>query len=342
MAQIWFDAHLDLAYLAETGRDMHVEPAQSRGRYQPAAVTLSSLQEGQVCACLGTIFTEAIEDISAPDAETGQFAYPMGDASAAHVCGMRQLKLYQAWEQAGLIKLMKPRGQELLDSDASCLQLGVLMECADPIVDPSELEQWVKGGVIAIGLAWWHQGRYAGGNGVKTGLTSLGRELVHAMDEQGVVHDASHLCQQSIEDLFSETDKSVVATHSNSRALMDQDLPRHLADESILEIGKRGGIVGLNLYSRFLMTSYKTNSRASINDCVRHIEHVCSIMERRTGVGLGSDMDGGLTARDLPEGINLPRDLNQIADALLASGWSEQEVQGFAWGNWATFWNHQN
>jgi hypothetical protein len=116
----WFDAHLDLAFLAETGRDMHAEPSDSRGRYRPAAVTLPSLAAGGVRTVLATVFTEAVPDPSRPDAETGEFAYPLGDADAAYVAGMRQLKLYHAWHDAGLVACPAPpirAGSETAESD---------------------------------------------------------------------------------------------------------------------------------------------------------------------------------------------------------------------------------
>lgn len=74
----FFDAHLDLAYLAEVGRDMHAPLDDCRGRLLPASITLPSLRDGGVRACLGTIFTEAI----APDGttDTPEASYPEGDA----------------------------------------------------------------------------------------------------------------------------------------------------------------------------------------------------------------------------------------------------------------------
>ena len=78
----WFDAHLDLAYLAECGRDMAAPLDPSAGPHPPAAVTFPSLAAGRVEACLGTIFTEAID----PGGEAGYetIAYPAGDADEYH------------------------------------------------------------------------------------------------------------------------------------------------------------------------------------------------------------------------------------------------------------------
>lgn len=340
----WFDAHLDLAYLAEIGRDMHVDPADSRGRLAPAALTLPSMRDGGVRACMGTIFTQAVKDPAADDAESGAYAYALGDAAAAWMCGMRQLKLYHAWRDAGLIRLLDRRGhnEPTPPGDATePITLGILMECADPIETPDQLDEWVDGGVVMIGLAWWHGSRYTGGNGTPgVGLTDIGRELIKRMDARGVVHDLSHLSQKATDELLEATDAAVVASHSNCRALLD-DNERHITDATIAEIGKRGGVVGLNLVRNFIRTGLDPKDpldRPTVADAIDHVEHVCKVMGHRKGVGLGSDLDGGITADDLPEGINEPADYAKLADELSARGWSDAEVADFRWNNWARFW----
>ena len=329
----FFDAHLDLAYLTEIGRDMHAPLAECRGKLLPAAVTLPSLRDGGVRACLGTIFTEAIEPGATTDAP--EAAYPVGDGLAAWRAGMRQLKLYHAWRDGGAIVMMPRRGKgsaASTDTNAPLL-LGILMECADPIETPDQLDEWAEGGVIAIGMAWWRGSRYAGGNGMGAGLTPPGRELAARMDELGIVHDLSHLSQQATDDLLAHTDACVIASHSNCRALLDgeknKDWQRHLSDETIAEIGRRGGMIGLNLVRSFIKTGLDRNDpkdRPSIDDTVAHVEHVCEVMGHRRGIGLGTDMDGGIKATDLPRGIDTPSNLHKLCDALGARGWSVDEI----------------
>jgi len=346
MMHEWFDAHLDLGMLAEHGRDMHASVDECRGRYQPAAVTLPSLAEGRVRWTLGTIFTQGVDPGDA-GAESGPNTYPFGDALAAHKAGMRQLLLYRAWAGAGVIAMMPRRGARAPETDAP-LKLGVLMECADPIEHPDHLDEWADKGVVAIGMAWWHQGRYASGNGTDKsapGLTDLGRALVTRMDELGLVHDASHLSQRAIDELFERTDAPVIASHSNCRTLLGgEDNPqwqRHLSDDSIREITRRGGVIGLNLVRNFIVEGLDPNDptdRPSVAKACDHAEYVCAIAGNRDHIGLGSDMDGGITADDLPLGIHTPSDLTLIADELAARGWSDAEIVGFTHANWRRFW----
>ena len=51
-------------------------------------------------------------------------------------------------------------------------------------------------------------------------------------------------------------------------------------------------------------------------------------------VALGTDMDGGFGPGDLPAGLDHPRKLDALADALRAAGWSDRDVEGFACANW--------
>lgn len=329
-----FDAHLDLAYLAECGRDMTVGLKDCGGPHPPPSITFPSLRAGSVIACLGTIFTE-------PDG-TDAVGYPAGDIEGAHAAGRRQLDRYHAWEKAGLIKLATVRSLSEASSTApaSPLTLGILVEGADPIRSPDDVEWWVKRGVAAIGLTWAKSSRYAGGNSTEDGLTDLGRAMVRAMDALGVVHDVSHLSDRAMDELFTLTDRPVIASHSNSRSLLDGKNQRHLRDESIAEIARRAGVIGLNLVRNFIRTGLDRadpNDRPTIDEAVRHVEHVCDIAGHTRAVGLGTDMDGGISAHDLPAGINAPADLVKLTDALRTRGWNQNELDGFALGNWAAF-----
>src|SRR5688500_8316075 len=122
----WFDAHLDLAYLALNGRDMNRGLSDCGGPHLPAAVTLPALEQGHVKACLGTIFTERDG--------TDAVGYPADDAEAAHAAGMRQLEQYNRWQKDGWFGPFSV--------NAGRIHLGILMECADPIRRPDELSWW--------------------------------------------------------------------------------------------------------------------------------------------------------------------------------------------------------
>lgn len=353
MKHPWFDAHLDLACIALEGRDFAAEdPAKSGGPNAPGAITFPSLARGHVRACLATIFIE-------PDGTTPTTSYVSGDAESAHAAGARQIDLYHRWASEGRLDFFAPRSHRLQrawesreitppsahrDAVKPPLSVGILVEGADPIRAPDELTWWVERGVVQVGLAWARQTRYAGGNTCTTGLTDLGRAMVREIDRLGVTHDASHLSDASLRELFELTDKPVVASHSNCRAILDDGSmelgprQRHLTDEAIKEIGRRGGMVGSVLFSPFIIRGGKRDRRASLDEWGRHIDRLCELMGTRTQVGLGSDADGGFSAETLPQGLNQPSQYAILGDTLAARGWNQAEIQGFAWGNWARFW----
>ena len=322
----WFDAHLDLAYLAVCGRDMTAAPESAGGPDLPGCVTLPSLAQGNIKACLGTIFTEL--------GGSNPASYAEGDAPAAHRAGLAQIATYQSWAEQGRIAL---------DLRANApLNIGILVECADPITSPEELSWWVDQGVVAIGLAWAMGGRYSGGNGKGEGLTDLGRAMIKEMDRLKVTHDVSHLSDLAMDEIVDLAQGPIMASHSNCREVVRTNevraVQRHLTDKAIRQITARNGMIGLNLYSPFLTKGGTRDRRATIAEAIDHVEHICQLAGNRRCVGLGSDMDGGFSALKLPQGIGGPADLPKLAEELRRRNWPDADIQSFAWSNWARFW----
>ncbi len=211
------------------------------------------------------------------------------------------------------------------------------MEGADPIQSPDEAEWWFGQGLRAVGLAWRRGTRYAGGDSSPAeqgGLTDAGRDLVQRLNRLGIIHDLSHLHDAAARQLLELTTGPVVATHTTSRRLQGVERHRFISDELIAEVARRGGMIGLALYSRFLTPE---PGRATIARTIDHAEHIARVMGRRDGIGLGSDMDGGFSAAELPVGIDRPADLSLLTAELKARGWTEGEIAGFCRDNWLRF-----
>lgn len=343
MAELeWFDGHLDLACVALEGRDMRAsDPRGSGGANPPGAITFPTLRAGRVTGALATIFIE-------PEGSPAEIAYTPGECAAAVMsafsASVRQLELYERWHAEGLATLRRP-GAAAGDAPDGTLRLGLLIEGADGVRSPAELSWWKARGVVAVALAWVKQTRYAGGNGCETGLTPAGREMVREIDRLGLVHDVTHLSDASLRDLLALTDRPVIASHSNCRSLLDDggltlaQRQRHLSDESIREIGRRGGVVGSVLFSPFIVPGMRRDRRATLEEWARHADRLAELLGSRSRVGLGSDADGGFSADMLPAGVDRPADYTRLADTLSARGWSDAEVAGFAGGNWRRFWS---
>lgn len=369
----WFDAHLDLACLAVCGRDMTKEPGAAGGPTPPAGVTLSSLRAGGVRFALATIFIEQVDEGTERSRLTNE-QYVEGDLAHAARRARAQLEVYETWRDRGLVRLDFPaclrfdpdvgevRGgmgvSEVvvppLDERAKALadgtpRLGILMEGADSIAKPEDVAWWKSRGVCAVGLAWarsshcaqGNMGRAIRGHSQSVGLSEIGREMVRAIDGAGLVHDLSHLSDIACDEVLSLTDRPVIASHSNCRALLGGANQRHLRDETIREIVRRGGVIGLNLFSKFLRVEppHEGAGRPTIDHAVAHVERVCELVGHRRAVGLGSDMDGGFSALSMCEGIERPEHLVRLTEALSARGWSDEDVTGFTHLNWLRFWD---
>lgn len=132
------------------------------------------------------------------------------------------------------------------------------------------------------------------------GLKGFGKAAVRRMEELGMIVDVSHLSDRGFEDVAALCARPFIATHSNARSVCDH--PRNLTDEQFLEIRRRGGIVGLNLYPRFLR-----GEAADFDDVRRHLEHFLAL-GGETILALGGDLDGASLPPDF-HGVESYRNL---------------------------------
>lgn len=325
------DAHLDLAYNALRGRDV-LRPADEQtpdGEGIPT-VGLPDLRAGGVGLVCATIFcAPAIGD---------QPGYRTPDE--ARSAGLAQLEWYQHQERDGNFRFVRskddlPRVTSGGGGGARPVTALLLLEGADPLRSPADVAEWHAAGLRAVGLAWKGT-RYAGGTGVPGPLTPDGTALVRALDRFGIIHDTSHLAEESFWQLLDQSAGPVMASHSNCRAIVPTD--RQLSDDMIRALVKRNGVIGINFFDKFLLppAEYKSR-RATLTDVVAHVRHICDLAGDTGHVGLGTDMDGGLGRNEIPEEIRTSADLPRVAEALSRSGFSDEQVIGVMGGNWMSF-----
>ncbi len=194
--------------------------------------------------------------------------------------------------------------------------------------DVSILDDLYNKGVRCMSLTWNPDNDFSGGvNGTTgKGLTEKGSELVHNAFSKGILIDVSHITDKGfwdIAELAHKYGKPFVATHSNVRKLCSHK--RNLDDRMLKELAKAGGLSGINMFSCFL----RDNCSASIDDVLRHIEHICAL----TGpshVGFGSDFDGIDREKSAVDG---PGELGDVLERLLKLNYSETDVKKIASGN---------
>ncbi len=330
-------------------------------------VGLPDLIRGRVGLIFGTIFTQPKKRNMGPYEEVYE------DAQQAHAQGMAQFDYYRRWaerdpehiklvtNQATLREVCAAWGVERgawSEGDSSPLNasrsttsasrsaphaprlhhpIGIvpLMENADPILEPKQLEQWYEKGLRIVGPAW-DNSRYAGGtwSGSGVGLTSMGRELLEVMAEFNVILDVSHLSHQSLlEALDVFEGKHVIASHCNVHRFIQTE--RHLPDNAIERLAERNGVIGVVPFNKFLQREWSGRKHdVTLDDVVRMIDHICQVTGSANHVGIGSDFDGGFGAQATPREIDTSRDMHKIGDVLLERGYDPTHVAQIMHGNW--------
>ncbi len=322
------DAHLDLSYNALQGRQV-LRPAAEQAPDDEGIPTvgLPDLVAGGVALIGATIFCQpAIAE--KPGYRT---------ADEAHAAAEAQLAWYLQQCAAGSMRLVTSRDSLPRERDVVSLpqKAILLLEGADALRCVDDLQEWFDRGLRIVGLAW-KRTRYAGGTGEPGPLTADGIELVRALDRVGIIHDLSHLAEESFWQLLEMSDGPVMASHSNCRAIVPGD--RQLSDEMIRAIAHRGGVIGMNFFDAFLLPpEQRGKRRATLDDLLQHVRHGCDVVGDAAHVGLGTDMDGGLGREEIPAEIRTSADLPRIAPALEAAGFSTDDVSGILGGNWLRF-----
>lgn len=186
----------------------------------------------------------------------------------------------------------------------------------------SVLRQLYRLGVRSMLLTWNHRNLLADGAEEKhgAGLSEFGRQVVAEMNRLGMIVDVSHLCEASFYDVLELSSEPLIASHSNAKAMCSH--PRNLSDPQLNDIKNTGGVVGINFYPYFL----NNTGKASIEDVVRHIEHICSI----TGedhIGIGTDYDG---IECTPEGLEGPHCMSALFERLIKLNYSSSFIEKFA------------
>jgi len=322
------DAHLDLSYNAERGRDVRRPASQ-----QPiigdeiASVGLPDLKAGGVGLICATIFCLPATASVAGD--------PRGyhDAQGARARALSQLDWYRRCIADGQLRFVTKPPQSGGSSEP--LSAILLMEGADALRSPADVSAWFEAGMRIVGLAW-KRTRYAGGTGEPGPLTADGVALVRELDRFGIIHDTSHLAEESFWQLLDSTEGPVIASHSNCRSIVPTD--RQLSDEMIRALVQRGGVIGINFFDKFLLPPNDYGRRrANLADVTTHIRHMCDLAGDALHVGLGTDMDGGLGRDQIPEEIRTSADLPRVADALSTGGFNDAEIAGVLGLNWLRF-----
>ncbi len=304
------DGHTDYVLsLLETGRDFLTESDSGH-------VDLPRARRGNVAAMLSAVF---IRDAYLPGqalARTLRAVDRLLETIAASGGRMQLVtnvaELERCLRDGTFGAILHFEGAEAIDPEFAVLRLGYRL------------------GLRSLGLTWSRPNIYAEGVGPEDrgrGLTQLGRALVRACNELGVLLDVSHLNDAGFWDVLECSTQPVVASHSNCRALCA--VPRNLTDEQIRALAAKGGLLGINFHVGFLRAGAERPEDVSLGDVIAHIDHVAELVGVDY-VAFGSDFDGATMPRDLPDVAALP----WLVEALLRHGYDDAAVSKICYENW--------
>jgi membrane dipeptidase len=349
------DAHEDMAYNIVTfGRDYarsvqetrtkEADNEQARAATGSCMLGLPEWLAGNVGVIFGTIFVMPASrgrDVSGTETATVAYTTPQ----EAYALAMEQLDVYQRLADENP-RFALVREQKELDAVLATWKDGVpeekrqiglvmLMEGADPIIRPQDLEEWYEHGLRIIGPSWLAGTRYAGGDSSGGPLTDEGIRLLRTMADFNMVLDVSHLSEQSCLQAIDRYDGPVIASHSNPRKLVSGN--RQLSDDMIKALLARDGVIGTLPINSMLREGWRRGDRkdaVTVADVVAAMDYICQMAGDAQHVGLGTDFDGGFGAESAPAELDTVADLPKVADVLRARGYADVDIEAIMGGNW--------
>jgi membrane dipeptidase len=354
MLPLIVDAHEDIAYnMLNYGRDYNRAALETR-RFESESGSIApehngetllgwpDYQRGRVAIVFSTLF---VTPIRRSLGEWDKQAY--ADDNQAHRLYRQQLDAYHklADEHRDHFQLIASRVDlETVLAHWGNPELGThpvglvpLMEGAEGVRNPAELDEWWEWGVRLIGPAWAGT-RFCGGTRDPGPLTDAGRLLLKAMADIGFTLDLSHMDEPSARQSLDLYSGAIIASHANVAALVPgYEGNRLLGDELIRGILERDGIIGVVPFCRFLNNEWKFGDRRdsiTLETLAAHVDRICQMAGDARHVGLGSDFDGGFGLSAAPGGVDTIADLQKLAPILAAKGYNDGQIAAVLGENW--------
>ena len=188
--------------------------------------------------------------------------------------------------------------------------------------DPELLQDLYAVGFRISSLGWNEQNVLTGSHKTGGGLTDLGKEYVKEAQRLGMIIDVSHISDEGFWDIMDITEKPIVATHSNSRAVCDNS--RNLTDDMFKAICQTGGVAGFNQCAPFV------GDNCDLDTACDHFLHFLELDPDGAHIALGGDLDG---CDELPAGFDGIQSYPTLAQRLLQRGVDEVTLRKIFWEN---------
>jgi membrane dipeptidase len=236
--------------------------------------------------------------------------------------------------------------------------------------DMGKLEELARLGMRYMTLTWNNSTSWATSAMDETlhadslkhkGLTNFGKQVVHKMNELGVIVDLSHTGEKTFYDAIATTNKPVLLSHSSVWNICP--VFRNVKDEQIKAVATNGGVICVNFYSGFISKIFSERYaylngpgkikiqdslwalsrdstvlnatwkkyydaeldkvRPTLSDMVDHIDYIAK-MAGVDHVGIGSDFDG---IDSWPIGLDDVTTYPKITEELKRRGYSNKDIK---------------
>lgn len=117
------------------------------------------------------------------------------------------------------------------------------------------------------------------------GLSDFGRKLIAEMNKLGMLVDLSHCSTKTAVEAMRISEKPVVFSHANVKALADN--PRNRTDEEIRLVAETGGLIGLTPWAP-ICWKRERDEQPTLDDYLDHVEYVVNLVGI-DHVGFGGD-----------------------------------------------------
>jgi membrane dipeptidase len=351
------DAHQDLAWNILTfGRDYTLPAVETRLREQGTLApqyngdTLlgwPDYQRGRVAVVFSTLYAApARHKLGEWDsqcyatAEEAHLRYRLQMETYERLVGDHPTQFRLIKRRADLKAILTDWQQTEPVEQEHPVGLVILMEGAEGVREPAELEEWYERGVRIIGLAWAGT-RFSGGTHEPGPLTPEGYALLERMAEFNLTLDLSHMDEKAALQALDFYPGPIIASHANALSMVKgSESNRHLTDRLIQGLLGRGGTIGIVPFNSFLRPGWKeSGERASVtlDYVIAQIDYICQMAGDALHVGLGSDFDGGFGLQSVPAEVDTIADLRKIIPLLAQKGYTEADMTAILGGNWLDY-----
>ncbi|HEV8597170.1 MAG TPA: dipeptidase [Candidatus Dormibacteraeota bacterium] len=246
--------------------------------------------------------------------------------------------------------LMRVRTLDDIFAAKSSGKVGIIFgfQNATPIEDElAYIGVFRKLGVRIIQLAYMYQNLLGAGclEPRDPGLSAFGKDVVRELNRQRIAVDLSHCGPLTTMEAIEVSERPVLFTHANPRAVVDT--PRNKSDEALRLLAERGGVVGAVTFPTFVAPKDPT-----IEDWFRHVDYLVDLVGE-DHVSIGTDfVEGqpeGFLDRGLgryvpagmvptwpwiyPEGIRTVDDFPNITEGLVKRGYRADAITKILGGN---------